>query len=146
MLSTGDADNLITKQVFHTSSTTGLKIASTSTSKTDTLVLDGAQLSFDFTTPTSVGATIPNITSIEKVDITGTGNNSIKLSLASLMQADAVAGVHKLFIDGNVGDVVNIANANIAVASPTDSGYTRYVFDSTHELLIQTALTTHFVS
>jgi VCBS repeat-containing protein len=145
-LSTGDADNLITKQVFHTSSTTGLKIASTSTLKTDTLVLDGAQLSFDFTTPTPVGATIPNITSIEKVDITGTGNNTIKLSLASLMQADAVAGVHKLFIDGNAGDVVNIANVNIAADTTTVSGYNRYVFDSTHELLIQQALTANFVS
>jgi hypothetical protein len=126
-----------------------LKIASASTSisKTDTLVLDGAQLSFDFTTPTSVGATIPNITSIEKVDITGTGNNSIKLSLASLMQADGTDGAHKLYINGDSGDTVmfTLDNTHTSIAHDTAAlnvnGTNYWVYHiGTDELLVQTAI------
>jgi hypothetical protein len=121
------------------------------------LVLDGAQLSFDFTTPTPVGATTPNITSIEKVDITGTGDNTIKLSIASLMQADTVsavvngtpASVHRLFIDGDSNDVVQL-NGTLGTSSnhvnPTAGtgelvGYNIYHFNDTHELLIHSAIT-----
>lgn len=138
-----NATGTATTQEFHTSTVQGLKIEAAVSNTTDKVVLHGSQLEFDFAAPAA------NIKSIEKIDITGTGNNTIKLSLASLTQADTVdhtaTGVHKLFIDGNAGDVVNIANANIAADTTTVSGYNRYVFNSTHELLIQQALTTNFV-
>ena len=128
-----------TKQEFHTSTVENLQITAASTSMTDKVVLHGSQLAFDFTAPTS------STDSIEKIDITGTGNNTVKLNLASLTQADAVGGVHKLFVDGNAGDVVNFVHTSIA-ADTTVAGYNRYVIDSTHELLVQQALSTNFVS
>jgi VCBS repeat-containing protein len=130
-----------TKQEFHTSTVENLKIAAASGSTTDKVVLHGSQLAFDFTAPTSM------TDSIEKIDITGTGNNTLRLSMASLTQADEVGigAVHKLFVDGNSGDVVNIVNTSIT-ADTSVAGYNRYVFDSTHELLVQQALTANFVS
>jgi VCBS repeat-containing protein len=94
---------------FHTSSTAGLKISSASSKTKDTLVLEGEQLAFDFTG--TVATT--DIKSIETIDITGSGNNTIKLDMNSLTQADLSGGIHKLFIKGNDGDVVTFMDSSL---------------------------------
>ena len=74
---------------------------------------------------------------------TSTGDNIIKLNLASIMQADAVGGLHKLLIDGNLGDQVQIAHAPVLVDATSVVGYNRYVIDDA-ELLISQAINTSF--
>jgi VCBS repeat-containing protein len=107
----------------------------------DSVKLLGSSEMFDLTN------TATHISHVEKIDITGTGNNTIKLNLASLMQADADGGVHKLWIDGDAADVVQFAGYSSSAATvihPGDSGgvagYNRYIFDATHELLINAAI------
>lgn len=103
----------------------------------DSVILLGSGEIFDLTSPTT------NITHVEKIDITGTGDNTIKLNLASIMQADAVGGLHKLLIDGNLGDQVQIAHAPVLVDATSVVGYNRYVIDDA-ELLISQAINTSF--
>jgi VCBS repeat-containing protein len=103
----------------------------------DSVILLGSGEIFDLTSPTT------NIAHVEKIDITGTGDNIIKLNLASIMQADAVGGLHKLLIDGNLGDQVQIAHAPVLVDATSVVGYNRYVIDDA-ELLISQAINTSF--
>ena len=137
----GDA----TKQEFHVSDTTGLKINSATSTTKDTLVLEGSQLSFDFmgTAATS------DIKHIEVIDITGTGNNTIKLDLNSLTQADLSGSIHKLFIKGNNGDVVRfdldtsptaIAHAANAVTVDGTDYWVYQIGTNNDELLVQTTI------
>jgi VCBS repeat-containing protein len=105
------------------------------TTTNDCVKLLGSGEMFDLTN------TATHISHVEKIDITGTGNNTIKLNLASLMQADQVGGVHKLFIDGNSGDMVQIANASLVADTTSVVGYSRYVFlNDPAELLISQAI------
>jgi hypothetical protein len=88
--------------------------------------------------------TATHISHVEKIDITGSGANTIKLNLASLTQADVDGGVHKLWIDGDAADVVQF-DGYTAVTQPTSVqvagiSYNRYIFDATHELLINAAI------
>ena len=128
-----------TEHIYHTSTVAGLKVAG-STSLPDTLVL-GAQLSFDFTGK----AATTNIQHIEKIDITE-GASTIKLSMESLAQADEVSHMYRrLFIDGDSNDTVQL-NSTLGtltnhVAPQLVNGYNIYHIDSTHELLIQQAIT-----
>ncbi len=109
------------------------------TTTNDSVKLLGSGEMFDLTN------TATHISHVEKIDITGSGANTIKLNLASLMQAEAVGGVHKLFIDGNSGDMVQIANASLVADTTSVAGYSRYVFASDAELLISQATTVQFV-
>jgi VCBS repeat-containing protein len=135
-----NATGTATTQEFHTSTVQGLKIEAAGSSTTDKVVLHGSQLEFDFTDPTT------NTDSIERIDITGTGNNTIKLSLASLTQADAdrVSGVHRLIIDGDSTDIVQLNNTLGTAAShvtPTlVGGYNSYLIDPSHELLVKSSI------
>jgi VCBS repeat-containing protein len=123
-------------QTFNTKSTVGLTVGGSVYHK-DTLVLHGSttpSLVLDLTLATSNAATL---NSIECIDLNGANNYTVRLNLASLTQADAVNGVEKLFIDGGSGDRVEVVGrATIPVDTTTVPNYDRYVFDSTHELLV----------
>lgn len=113
----------------------------------DTLVINPTQTNWtlDLSTATS---SLP-LSGIEKIDITGTtGNNTVKLNLASLTQADSVGSVHKLYITGDAGDAVVLTGGptNWTTSSPTTETvgtvvYNVYHIDSTHDLLINQAIT-----
>jgi VCBS repeat-containing protein len=104
----------------------------------DKLVLLGAGQTLDLTRAST------QVTHIERMDLTGSGNNTVKLNLASLTQADVGSdGVHQLYIDGNSGDSVHLvlpASHQSVQADSTVQGYQRYVLDATHELLISQAI------
>jgi VCBS repeat-containing protein len=75
--------------------------------------------------------------SVEKVDMIGAAASTVKLDWFSLMQADAESGLpHRLYINGNADDVVQIDHAAIAPDSASVPGYHRYVFGNDAELLI----------
>jgi hypothetical protein len=109
----------------------------------DTLALNGAVLSLDLTATGAV-----SLSSVERVDLRGTGNNTITLNLANVTQADVIGSVHTLFITGDNGDAVNLVKPqNWAVESslPTQTvnniAYNVYHLDNTNDLLIQQAIT-----
>ena len=102
------------------------------------------------------------LSSIEKIDISDTTTlggpapaiDTIKLNLASITQADLDGTVHKLYIKGDAGDVVELtkptstwdAAAHLSTRVVSDVIYNVYQLDSTHELLINNAITTLTVS
>jgi VCBS repeat-containing protein len=109
----------------------------------DTLVLNGKDLSLDLTATGAV-----SLSSVERVDLTGTGKNTIKLNLASVTQADVIGSVHTLFITGDNGDAVNLVKPEgwaVESSLPTQMvnniAYNVYHLDNTHDLLIQQAIT-----
>jgi hypothetical protein len=124
----------------------GLEVTAASTTTTDTLVIDGNQLTFDFSAPST------NMDSIEKINISGKSGtvsdaNTIKLSLASLTQVDEVADVHRLFIDGDSNDKVQLTSTlgTAATLTPTTgtgafAGYMIYHVNDTHELLVNNSI------
>jgi hypothetical protein len=138
-------------QEFHTSSIAGLTATGSDTT-TDTLVLHGGSLNFDFTSPTPSAPTatgIKSISSIEKIDITGTGNNTIHLSLASLVQAD----VKQLTIDGDSGDAVQLKldSGSALTNAGLVNGYDVYRLTNadqtdTYELVVQHTINTVVLS
>lgn len=96
------------------------------------------------------------LSSIEKIDISDTTTSgspapapdTIKLNLLSITQADLDGTVHKLYITGDNGDVVELTkptNWDAAENPPTrvvsDVQYSVYQLDTTHELLINSAIT-----
>jgi VCBS repeat-containing protein len=128
-----DPQVALTKQEFHALTADGLKVQGSSAT-TDTLVMHGSGV-FDFTTTTT------NINSIEVIDFTGStgSNNTIKLNLNSLMQANSVNNVHQLFIDGNLGDSVFYAGSLVVKtdANATVGSYLRFDHNG-QELFINT--------
>lgn len=112
----------------------------------DTLVINPTQTNWMLDLS---AATISSpLSGIEKIDITGTGNNTVKLNLASLTQADSVGSVHKLYITGDAGDAVVLTDgpANWKTPNPTTETvglvvYNVYHIDTTHDLLINQAIT-----
>jgi VCBS repeat-containing protein len=104
----------------------------------DSVILLGLREIFDLVSPTT------NIAHVEKIDITGSGDNIIKLNLASLTQADVDEGAHKLWIDGDAADVVQFDGYTAATqprsVQVAGISYNRYIFDATHELLINAAI------
>jgi VCBS repeat-containing protein len=129
---------VVVDDVFNLSSTANLSIhASTGA---DTIRLIGQGLTLDLT-GTSVSG-------VEKIDLTGNGDNTVKLNWGSLMQADQ----HQLTIDGDAGDVVQfVVGGNTEVVrdvASTNTAYNIYHVTTnyaqvltTHDLLIQQAIT-----
>lgn len=144
-------NSTLQSQEFHTSSIAGLTATGSDTT-TDTLVLHGGSLNFDFTSPTPSAPTatgIKSISSIEKIDITGTGNNTIHLSLASLVQAD----VKQLTIDGDSGDAVQLKldSGSALTNAGLVNGYDVYRLTNadqtdTYELVVQHTINTVVLS
>ncbi len=77
---------------------------------TDKLALIGAGKTLDLTAIAS-----EKIRGIEKIDLTGSGNNTLKLNKQDLLDLSDTSNT--LFIDGNAGDKVTVFNA-----SWTDNG------------------------
>ncbi|SHI48019.1 FG-GAP repeat-containing protein [Aureimonas altamirensis DSM 21988] len=94
----------------------------------DTLTLDGAGLTLDLTQVSNASASLPNgssrITSVERVDLTGTGNNTLKLSLNDVLDMSeanlfATTGRHQLMVTGDAGDTVQLAGTSSWTKSGT---------------------------
>ena len=139
----------------------------------DTFTLDGAGIALDLTAIANQGASTPGsssrIESIERIDLTGSGNNTLTLGLPDVLDMagmnsfnnasgwadgtyDLAAGGanginpeqrHQLVIDGNAGDVVNSSGWGVSVGTVTNSGITYDVYNqgSFAQLLIDTAVT-----
>jgi VCBS repeat-containing protein len=134
------------RQEFHTQKLAGLTVMG-SNATTDTFVLQGGSLMFDFTNPSSP-ENISSISSVEKIDITGTGNNTIKLNIASVTQADMDQSIHKLYITGDAGDVVDLVkptgwdpSSRMSTRDVNHVMYNVYQLSAEHELLINSAIT-----
>ena len=106
---------------------------------TDTIVLDGSGITFDFTALQS------KVMGIEKIDLTGSGNNTLKLSLADVI---AVSDTHNLYVTGNTGDSVQVKGTSVTPTATTVSGvaYNDYNLDGIHHLYVQQAVTAVFVA
>lgn len=94
----------------------------------DTLTLDGAGLTLDLTQVSNASASLPNgssrITSVERVDLTGTGNNTVKLSINDVLDMSeanlfATTGRHQLMVTGDAGDTVQLAGVSSWAKSGT---------------------------
>ncbi len=134
----GTASTTIDFQLLAADTATKKHIAVGRITTLDTLTLDN-----------TAGLTL-DLTSVEKIDITGgpNVNNTIQLSLANLTQADVIGSVHTLFITGDAGDAVDLVKPEgwtVASTLPTQTvntiAYNVYHLDPTHDLLIQQAIT-----
>ncbi|MDM7943567.1 MAG: Ig-like domain-containing protein, partial [Hydrogenophaga sp.] len=85
----------------------------------DTIELTGSGLTFDLTQVASQAASDPKtgsrIASIEIIDITGSGDNSLKLNLFDVLDLGSAnifeaTGRQQLMIKGNAGDQVDLAD------------------------------------
>lgn len=120
----------------------------------DTLVIDGSGVTLDFTAIANQAATIMHggsrIDSIERIDLTGSGNNQIKISIADVLDMSemnvfnngngwtglgATVQRTQMVIDGDAGDVVDV------VGAWTNTGLT--VNNSGHTYAIWTAAGTN---
>jgi Ca2+-binding RTX toxin-like protein len=106
---------------------------------TDTLVLDGTGITLNFASLQS------KVVGIEKIDLTGSGNNTLQLSLADVI---AVSDTPNLYVTGNAGDNVQIKGTSVTPTATTVSGvaYNDYNLDGTHHLYVQQAVTAVFVA
>ncbi|MDQ5984738.1 MAG: hypothetical protein CSYNP_00434 [Syntrophus sp. SKADARSKE-3] len=136
----------------------------------DTIKLDGSGVMFDLTAIADQGAANPDggsrISSIEKIDISGSGNNTLRVAPSDVIGMSEMnvfnAGngwtglgtqvdKHQLVIDGNAGDIVQLAkDPNLAgwTYSGSDATYGAQHYriynatDGTHaQLLINTDIT-----
>jgi hypothetical protein len=111
----------------------------------DTLALDGGGLNVDFTQISAVGASTPGSSSriegIEKIDLTGSGNNTLKISAVDVLDMSgfntfnvdgnaAVAdALHQLMVTGNAGDSVQFADPGwVNTGTWVDAGVTYQVW------------------
>jgi Ca2+-binding RTX toxin-like protein len=78
------------------------------------------------------------ITGIEVLDITGSGNNTLTLNLADVI--DLSFETNTLRVDGDGGDVVNSAGQGWTVGAEQLAGYTTYTFGAA-TLLIDSDIT-----
>ncbi|MBU4063925.1 MAG: integrin alpha, partial [Alphaproteobacteria bacterium] len=78
---------------------------------TDTLALSDSGMSFDLTGPGSAG-----VSSVEIIDLTGTGNNTVILDRLAVfgLTEERSAGVAELTVRGNAGDTVSLTDAGWA--------------------------------
>ena len=95
----------------------------------DKLVLSGAGLTLDLTAIANQGAGTPGVTSriesVERIDLTGSGNNSLTLGVNDVLDMTgmnlfndgsgwsglgATVARHQLVVDGNAGDLLTFAS------------------------------------
>ncbi len=84
-------------------------------SGTDTLRVDGSGASVDLT---QIADGV--ITGIERIDLTGTGNNSLNLNLTDLLALSDHSNT--LTVIGDAGDSVSTADSGWTSAGPVDLG------------------------
>jgi Ca2+-binding RTX toxin-like protein len=108
---------------------------------TDTLRLEGSAITLDLT------ALQGKVVGIEKIDITGSGNNTLKLGLADVL---AVSDTDQLFVTGNAGDVVQVVGSSVAAVSQTIDGvtYNAYNLNSSgaYDLMVQQGVSMVFLA
>ncbi|MHB1216268.1 MAG: calcium-binding protein, partial [Thiobacillus sp.] len=139
----------------------------------DTFKLDGAAIALDLSAIANQGGSSPSsasrIESIERIDITGSGNNTLTIGYQDVLDmagmnsfnnangwADGTYDLggggagdmnavqrHQLVIDGDAGDVVNAIGWGASVGTVTNSGVTYDVYNQgLHaQLLIDTVVT-----
>jgi len=86
----------------------------------DTLALSGAGLNLDLTQIANIGFDaigFSRIESVEKIDLTGSGNNTLTLGLGDVMDMAGfnvfeATGRHQVMVTGNTGDEVDLANGS----------------------------------
>jgi VCBS repeat-containing protein len=128
---------VVVDDVYNVSSTNALLInASTGT---DTIRLIDSGMALDLTSTNIVRG-------VEKIDLTGTGNNTVKLNWNSLMQADQ----QQLTIDGDAGDGVQFVvggNTSVVRDATSNTSYDIYHVtrnyagvDTTHDLWVAKAV------
>ena len=111
----------------------------------DTLALVGAGLTLDFTMSAAAGGMLPGSASrvegIEKIDLTGSGNNTLKVAASDVLDLAAMNtfnvdgdaavadALHQLMVDGNAGDVAQLADSGwLNTGSFVDGGMTYQVW------------------
>jgi hypothetical protein len=129
----------------------------------DTLRLDGAGINLDLTAIRNVGIVgginMSRIASIEKIDLTGSGNNSLTLGLADVVDMagmnsfnsgngwtglGAVEARHQVVVDGNAGDKLTLTGGGwLDAGTATFNGHTYEVYkNGTYgEVLVDTSIT-----
>ncbi|MCM2506100.1 hypothetical protein NDN16_20850, partial [Aureimonas altamirensis] len=89
----------------------------------DTLKLSGTGLTLDLTQVSNVAAGNPSggnrLSGIEKIDITGSGDNVLKLTAADIADMSGsnvfeTTGRYQLMVDGNAGDKVQLTDGRWA--------------------------------
>jgi large repetitive protein len=87
----------------------------------DTLALTGSGLTLDLTQVANLAASNPEvinrIDSIEKIELTGSGDNTLKLTVFDLMDLSnanlfQTTGRQQLMVNGNAGDKVDLADGS----------------------------------
>jgi len=137
----------------------------------DMISLSGSGLNLDLTSIVNQGGSSPDgysrIESIERIDLTGSGNNTLTLSLNDVLDMSgmnnfnnangwtdgtynlATGGTggafpeqrHQLVIDGNAGDVVNSSGWGASVGTVTNGGHTYDVYNQGYaQLLIESTI------
>ena len=91
----------------------------------DTLALSGAGQTLDLT---SVSFRPTEIVDVERIDLTGSGNNTLKLNRLDVFDItnERTAGVAVLHVNGNAGDVVNFTDTGWTNAGAIVEGGTTY--------------------
>ncbi|WP_439597290.1 VCBS domain-containing protein [Falsiroseomonas sp.] len=112
---------------------------------TDTLAITGSGVTLDLTaTP------MPRIESIERIDLTGSGNNTLVLDRLAVLglTEQRSAGVTILTVDGNAGDTLRFTETSWTNAGTTVEGgvtFARYVSsDGSAEVRVAAAVAVEF--
>jgi Ca2+-binding RTX toxin-like protein len=126
----------------------------------DTLKLDGGDITLDLTAIANQGGAAPTsssrIESIEKIDLGGSGDNSLILSEKDVIDMTgfnlfndgdgwsglgAIVNKHQLVVDGNHGDSVNLADWSFAgIASNGGQSYSVFNTANAAQLLVNNAM------
>jgi hypothetical protein len=85
----------------------------------DTLTLDGANMELDFASITAG----EKLKSIEAIDLTGTGDNTLKLSFDDVF---AINDSKELYVKGDSGDVVDLTSAQPILPTTQEVNGTTY--------------------
>jgi hypothetical protein len=135
----------------------------------DTIQLDGAGITLDLTKIANQGGAASRLTSIERIDLTGSGNNMLTLALKDVLDMAGInsfnnangwldgtynlasggaGGVapearHQLVIDGNAGDAVTTTGWGASVGTVTNGSHTYAMYNqgSYAQLLIDQTIT-----
>ncbi|HJP20800.1 MAG TPA: hypothetical protein QF861_04490 [Alphaproteobacteria bacterium] len=110
----------------------------------DTLTLNGAGHSLDLTSASNL-----KITSIEKIDITGSGANTLTLKLADVLDiSDTISSSKtRLLVDGGADDTVVASDSWTPGSTTTANSNTYNIYTSDNaQLLIDTDIGTQTIT
>ena len=115
-------------------------------SGTDTLALDGSGLTLDLTDRIKAA----KIDGIERIDLTGSGNNTLTLDQLAVFNETPASGggTHILTVEGNTGDGVTFTEAqwaNAGTFAEAGGTFDRYVFGNA-EVRVEQGVKVNFPS